>query len=70
MRFLRRKPKPEPAEWRGQYFLLVSCFEMTVAEADAVFNRVAEAAHRLDEQVSVSGMPVDPYSFEEGDSRG
>ena len=39
----------------GNYEVIVSAFEMTPEQYEALFDRVAEAAHALDEQVTCSG---------------
>jgi hypothetical protein len=41
----------------AHYQVTVDCYEMTERQIDALFDRVAGAAHARDEQISVSGCP-------------
>lgn len=38
---------------QSDYVITVEAFDMTSEQAEALFDRVAEAAHALDEQVTV-----------------
>lgn len=46
-----------PARTTATYEITVYAYGLTVPQLDALFTRIAEAAHALDEEVSVSGGP-------------
>lgn len=52
------KPPSSPVDW-CDYTITVEAFNMTKAQYHALFVRVADAAHVLDEEVCVGGKPTD-----------
>lgn len=44
----------------SNYTITVQAFDMTDDQIDALFDRVADAAHALDEQVTVGGGRLTP----------
>ena len=56
-RYRPSRPYEVPVLPRRCWQVEIFCADMTGTQIDELFDRVAEAAHALDEQVSVSSKP-------------